>query len=120
MRGGRKRHRNISRSSSIVDRQDLLREKTGKWACIPLSFVIGYLQSSKNNIHEDLFLSLFYGNLLILSVFGLRNKPQSLQLPGMFYTGGDEVDTGGLDTGVPQHIRQLCYIPAGAVERTGK
>ena len=69
---------------------------------------------------EDLFYRILCVNLLILSVCGLRNKPQSLQLPGMFYTGGDEVDTGGLNTGVPQYIRQLCYIPAGAVERTGK
>jgi hypothetical protein len=57
LREAEKGHENISRSSNIVDRQDLLREKTGKWACIPLPFVIGYLQSSKRDIYKDLFLS---------------------------------------------------------------
>ena len=43
----------------IPDRQDLLCEKQGKQACIPLPFVIGYLQSSKFIITEDLFLPHF-------------------------------------------------------------
>ena len=60
------------------------------------------------------------GGLLILSVFDLRNKPQPLQLPGVFYAGGDEVDAGSLNAGVPQHIRQLRHIPAGTVECPGE
>ena len=50
----------------------------------------------------------------------LRNKPQPFQLPGVFYAGRDEVDAGSLNTGMAQHIRQLCYIPAGAVEGSGE
>ena len=51
---------------------------------------------------------------------GLRNKSQPLQLLGVFYAGRDEVNAGGLNTGVPQHIRQFCHIPTGSVERPGK
>ena len=57
---------------------------------------------------EDLFFHTLYGNLLNLSIFGLTNKPQPLQL------------TGGFDAGMAQYVRQLRHIPAGPVEGPGK
>jgi hypothetical protein len=41
-------------------------------------------------------------------------------LPGVLYASGNEVDAGGLNTGVAQHIRQFGYIPAGSVEGPGE
>ena len=38
----------------------------------------------------------------------------------MLYASGNEVDAGGLNTGVAQHIRQFGYIPAGSVEGPGE
>ena len=38
----------------------------------------------------------------------------------MLGAGGDEVDAGGLDAGVAQHVSQLCHIPAHPVETPGK
>ena len=52
--------------------------------------------------------------------FNLRNKTQSLQLPGVLYASGNEVDAGGLNAGVAQYIRQFGYIPAGPVESPGE
>lgn len=49
-------------------------------------------------------------------LFRSRNKAQPFDLPGVFDSSGDKVDTCSFDTGVPQHIRQLRHIPAGAVE----
>ena len=53
-------------------------------------------------------------------LFKSRNKPQPLNLPSVLYSGRNEVNTGSLNTGMPQHICQLGHIPAGAVERAGK
>ena len=69
---------------------------------------------------EDLFFHTLYGNLLNLSILGLTNKPQPLQLTSMFHTGGNKVDTGGFDAGMAQYVRQLRHIPAGPVEGPGK
>ena len=50
----------------------------------------------------------------------LGDQPQLIQGPGMLGAGGDEVDAGGLDAGVAQHVSQLCHIPAHPVETPGK
>ena len=36
----------------------------------------------------------------------LGDQPQLIQGPGMLGAGGDEVDAGGLDAGVAQHVSQ--------------
>ena len=51
---------------------------------------------------------------------GLRNKTQSLQLPGVLHVGRDEINTGSLNAGVPKDIRQLRYIPAGTIKGPGE
>ena len=43
--------------------------KPEKWACIPLSFVIGYLQSLILTMSKDLFLYRYIDNLLILPIY---------------------------------------------------
>ena len=50
----------------------------------------------------------------------LGDQPQLIQGPGMLGAGGDEVDAGGLDAGVAQHISQLDDIPTGPVKDGGK
>ena len=62
----------------------------------------------------------FCGQLINFVYFNLRNKTQSLQLPGVLYASGNEVDAGGLNAGVAQYIRQFGYIPAGPVEGPGE
>ncbi len=52
-----------------------------------------------------------------LSYLGLRNKTQPFQLPGLFRAGGDEVNSGCLDAGVSQHIRQFDNILINTIER---
>ena len=39
---------------------------------------------------------------------------------GVFRPGGYEVNAGGLDGTVAQHIRQLDHVPADLVERAGE
>ena len=36
----------------------------------------------------------------------------------MLRAGGDQVDAGGLNAGMPEQVGQLCNIVADAVERT--
>ena len=50
----------------------------------------------------------------------LGDQPQLIQGPGMLGAGGDEVDAGGLNTGMPQHISQFGHIPARPIEGSGK
>ncbi len=49
-----------------------------------------------------------------------RYKLEPFQLLGVFRTGGDQVDTGGFDAGMPQQIRQLHYILAGPIKSPGE
>ena len=58
--------------------------------------------------------------MCILFNFGSRYESKPLQLPGVLRPGGNKVDAGGFDAGMPQHIRQFYYIPAGPVESPGK
>ena len=50
----------------------------------------------------------------------LRYKSQSVQLPLVFRPGGQEVDAGGLEAGMAQHIRQLHDVKAGPVKGRGE
>ena len=50
----------------------------------------------------------------------LRYKSQSVQLPLVFRPGGQEVDAGGLEAGMAQHIRQLHDVTAGPVKGRGE
>lgn len=50
----------------------------------------------------------------------LTYKPQPFQLSGMFRSGGEQVDAGGIDGTVAQHIGQLYNIPGNPVEGGGK
>ena len=54
------------------------------------------------------------------AILFLCNQSQPLQCPGVFRAGGDEVDAGGLDGAVAQHVRQLRHVPADLVERPGE
>ena len=48
------------------------------------------------------------------------DQPQPLQLPGVLRPGGDQVDPGGLDAGMAQHVRQLRHILMHPVEGPGE
>ena len=50
----------------------------------------------------------------------LGDQPQLIQGPGMLGAGGDEVDAGGFDGTVSQHIRQMRQIFFNGIERPGK
>ena len=50
----------------------------------------------------------------------LGDQPQLIQGPGMLGAGGDEVDAGGLEAGMAQHIRQLHDVTAGPVKGRGE
>lgn len=50
----------------------------------------------------------------------LRYKSKSVQLPLVFRPGGQEVDAGGLEAGMAQHIRQLHDVTAGPVKGRGE
>ena len=52
--------------------------------------------------------------------FVLSYQAQTLQLPGMLRAGGDQVDAGGLDAAVAQHVRQLRHVPADPVKGPGE
>ena len=48
--------------------------------------------------------------------FVLSYQTQPFQLPLMFRTRGDQVDSGGLNGAVAQHVGQLGNVPADLVE----
>ena len=52
--------------------------------------------------------------------FVLSYQTQPLQQAGVFRAGGDEIDPGGLDATVAQHIGQFRHIPADLVKRPGE
>ena len=49
-----------------------------------------------------------------------RHQPQLFHLPRVFGAGGHQIDPGGVDGGVAQHVRQLYDVAAGPIERRGK
>lgn len=46
----------------------------------------------------------------------LSYQSQPLQQTGVFCAGGDQVDAGGFDTAVAQHVGQFRHVPADLVE----
>ena len=62
------------------------------------------------------FCSRLYKVMILLS----GDQPQSVQDPGVVRAGGNQVDAGGLDGAVAQHVRQLCYVPADVVKGPGE
>ena len=50
----------------------------------------------------------------------LLHQTKFVQLPDIFFSRGQEIDSGRLDTAVAQHIRQPHHIVTGAVKRPGK
>lgn len=50
----------------------------------------------------------------------LFHKSQPFQLPLVFFAGGDEVEPRGFQRAVPQHVRQLGYVPANVVKGPGE
>ena len=46
----------------------------------------------------------------------LGHQTQFFQLPGVFRAGGHEIDSGGIDGGMAQNVRQLDDIPADFIE----
>ncbi len=50
----------------------------------------------------------------------LRNKPQPFQLADVLHTGGDQIDAGGLDAGMPQDVGQLRDVLIHPVKGPGK
>ena len=47
--------------------------------------------------------------------FVLSYQTQPFQQAGVFSAGGDEVDAGGFNAAVAQHIRQFRHVPADLV-----
>lgn len=68
--------------------------------------------------------SLFFAPVLkqvINSVASLlTDQTHPFHLSDMLRFGGDEIEPGCFNTGMAQHIRQLCHIPAYPVKRPGK
>lgn len=50
----------------------------------------------------------------------LRYQPQPVQLLAVLRAAGDQIDAGGFNRTVPQHVGQLCNILARPVKRRGK
>ena len=48
------------------------------------------------------------------------DQTQLVQLPEVLFSRGHEVNPGGLDAAVPQHIRQPHHVVAGAIEGPGE
>ena len=69
-----------------------------------------------------LYISLKSSSLLTAKCQfgGLAYKSQPVQLLYMFFTGGDQVDAGGFNAGVAQHVRQFHNIPAGPIKSDGE
>ena len=55
-----------------------------------------------------------------INFVSLRYETQLLQHFGALRARGEEIDAGGLDGGMAQHVGQLCHIPAHPVKRSGK
>ena len=67
------------------------------------------------------FLSVKFANCLDrIFILSLTDQPQPVQLPLVLRPGGEEVEAGGLDAAVAQHVRQLYNILAGPVEGRGE
>ncbi len=68
--------------------------------------------------------SLFFAPVLkqvINSVASLlTDQTHPFHLSDMLRFGGDEIEPGCFNTGMAQHIRQLCHIPANPIEGLGK
>ena len=45
------------------------------------------------------------------------DQPQPVQLPRMLRAGGQEIDAGGVDGAVAQHVRQFHDVSRSPVER---
>ena len=52
--------------------------------------------------------------------FRLADQAQGVQGFLVLRAGGDEVDAGGGEAGVPQHVGQLGHVPGAAVKRPGE
>ena len=50
----------------------------------------------------------------------LTDQPQPLQLPGVLRARGDQINPGGFNGAVAQHIGQFRNVPCGPVEGRGK
>ena len=53
-------------------------------------------------------------------MFQSNYQSQQLQLPGVFCTGGQQIDTGGVDGAVAQKIGQLDDVPGRPIEGGGE
>ena len=53
-------------------------------------------------------------------LFQLANQPQKFQLSRVLRPGGPQVDPGGVDGAVAQHIRQLYDIPGRLIKDAGE
>ena len=53
-------------------------------------------------------------------ILQLQDEPQPVHAADILNACGNEVNSGGFNAGMAQHIRKLHHVPAGFVERPGK
>ena len=76
--------------------------------CWDFLCLVAHLRSSSTRfITQFIYIVLFH-------------KSQPFQLPLVFFAGGDEVEPRGFQRAVPQHVRQLGYVPANVVKGPGE
>ncbi len=87
--------------------------KSGFW-CIILSYIVMYTHLlSALFPHNANYVDFLF---IWLSIPLYKSKPHSFNLSSVLTARSHNIDTGGLNTAVPQDIRQLCNIFFNAVK----